>query len=113
MPVHRERNRKMRPIRFLSLCFAAFLVAGCSGKPKTEQPGPAASEAAPVYFKVDPATAGTVTGRIRFTGKKPAPKVIDMSEEPACVEAHHGKAYDESLVVSKSGGLANAFLYIQ
>ena len=23
--------------------------------------------------------------------------MIDMSEEPACVEAHHGKAYDESL----------------
>ena len=36
-----------------------------------------------------------------------------MSEEPACVEAHHGKAYDESLVVSKKGGLANAFVYVK
>src|ERR1700683_1427010 len=103
----------MRPIHFLGLCLAAALVAGCSAKPKTEQPA-VPSEVAPVYFKVDPATAGTITGRIRFTGKRPPPsKAIDMSEEPACVEAHHGKAYDESLVVSKSGGLANAFLYIK
>src|SRR5277367_5537159 len=102
----------MRPIHFLSLCFAAALVAGCSAKPKTEQPA-ATFEPAPVYFKVDPATAGTITGRIRFRGKRPSPKGIDMSEEPACVEAHRGKAYDESLVVSKSGGLANAFLYIK
>ena len=36
-----------------------------------------------------------------------------MSEEPACVEAHKGKAYDESLVVSKNGGLANAFVYVK
>jgi plastocyanin len=103
----------MRSIHFLGLCFAAVLVAGCSGKPKTEQPAATSSEAAPVYFKVDPATAGTITGRIHFTGRRPSPKAIDMSEEPACVEAHHGKAYDESLVVSKSGGLANAFLYIK
>jgi plastocyanin len=39
--------------------------------------------------------------------------VIDMSEEPACVEAHHGKAYDESLVVNKRGDLANAFIYVK
>jgi plastocyanin len=103
----------MRLIPLLSLCCAAALVAGCSGKPKPEQPSAAKSEPGPVYFTVDPATAGSITGRIRFTGKKPAPKVIDMSEEPACVEAHHGKAYDESLVVSKNGGLANAFIYIK
>jgi plastocyanin len=66
-----------------------------------------------VYFKVDPETAGTVSGRILYKGKRPAPKPIDMSEEPACVEAHHGKAYDESLVVNKKGDLANAFIYIK
>ena len=75
---------KMKPLRFLGLCLAAGLVAGCSGKPKTEQTAAAPSEAAPVYFKVDPATAGTISGRIRFTGKRASPKAIDMSEEPAC-----------------------------
>jgi plastocyanin len=103
----------MRPIHLLHLCCAAALLAGCSGKVNTEQPSVAKSEPAPVFFKVDPATAGSVTGTIRYKGSRPSPKVIDMSEEPACVEAHHGKAYDESLVVSKKGALANAFIYVK
>jgi plastocyanin len=96
----------MRPIHLLHLCCAAALLAGCSGKVNTEQPSVAKNQPAPVFFKVDPATAGSVTGTIRYKGSRPSPKVIDMSEEPACVEAHHGKAYDESLVVSKNGALA-------
>jgi plastocyanin len=36
-----------------------------------------------------------------------------MSEDPACIEAHHGKAYDESLVASANGALANVFVYIK
>ncbi len=68
----------MRRFCLFHLCFAVALLAGCSGKPNTEQPPK--TQPAPVFFKVDPATAGTVTGRVRFTGKKPVPKVIDMSE---------------------------------
>jgi plastocyanin len=61
---------------------------------------------------VDPATAGTISGTVRFLGTASRPKAIDMSEDPACVEAHHGKAFDESLVVH-GGKLANAFIYIK
>jgi plastocyanin len=103
----------MKLFLFVTLGCAISLVAGCSGKSKNEAPAAPKTEAAPVYFKVDPETAGTVSGQIHFKGKRPAPKAIDMSEEPACVEAHHGKAYDESLVVGKGGGLANAFVYIK
>ncbi len=103
----------MRPNHFVTLCCAAVLLAGCSGKDKTEPPKVAQAVPAPVYFKVDPATAASVTGRILYKGKRPAPKVIDMSEEPACVEAHKGKAYNESLVVNRKGDLANAFIYIK
>jgi plastocyanin len=103
----------MRPNHLLTLCCAAALLAGCSAKDKTEQPKVTQAVPAPTYFKVDPATAGTVTGQILYKGKRPAPKPIDMSEEPACVEAHKGKAYDESLVVNRKGDLANAFIYIK
>lgn len=64
------------------------------------------------YFQVDPRTAGSISGTISFRGAVPRPKQIDMSEEPACVEAHHTKAYDESLVVHR-GKLANVFLYVK
>jgi plastocyanin len=107
----------MNTARFLAFYCAAMLLAGCSGKVSTPGPGAVSTAPAPVYFKVDPATAGTVTGTIHFKGKRPARKVIDMSEEPACVAARlhngSGKAYDESLVVSRSGGLANAFVYVK
>jgi plastocyanin len=103
----------MKLIPFVTLGCAMALLAGCSGKVKNEPANAPKTAPAPVYFKVDPDTAGTVSGEIRFKGKRPAPKAIDMSEEPACVEAHKGKAHDESLVVGKSGGLANAFVYIK
>jgi plastocyanin len=101
----------MKSIVSFSLCCAIGVLAGCHGENKTEPQ--AKSVPAPVYFHVDPGTAGSVIGTIRFRGRRPAPKVIDMSNEPACVEAHHGKAYDESLVVNKGGLMANAFVYIK
>ena len=106
----------MKMLSSFKLCCigsALGLAIGCSGKPRIEQtPSPTAAPAVD-YFKVDPATTGSITGTIHFAGKKPAPKVIDMSEDPACVEAHHGKAYDESLVVGANGSLGNAFIYVK
>ena len=99
-------------MRLLSLpvpVLAALLLSNCSKPAETKAPAPAA----PVYFKVDPATAGTLIGTVKFTGRKPARKAIDMSNDPACVEAHHGKAYDESEVVNPNGTLANVFVYIK
>ena len=100
----------MRPLHLLNICALAFL-AGCSGTAPKEE---AKKEPpAPAYFKVDSATAGAVGGTIRYTGRKPARKAIDMSNEPACVTAHHGKPYDESLVVNPKGDLANVFVYVK
>jgi hypothetical protein len=93
---------------------AALAATGCSRKeerPATSNATPQAAPASPV-FKVDPTTAGSITGTVRYKGKLPPRKLIDMSEDPACVTAHHEKAYDESVMVGKGGALANAFVYI-
>ncbi|WP_255550796.1 carboxypeptidase regulatory-like domain-containing protein [Granulicella sp. dw_53] len=89
------------------------MTLGCSNAPKNVPSTGPAPQPAPSFYKVDPATAGSLTGTIKFSGKKPSPKLIDMREDPACVEAHHGKAYDQSLVVSSNGSVANAFVYIK
>jgi plastocyanin len=105
----------MKNNTLLALFCAMALLAGCSGN-KTETKEPQAKSkpvAAPSYFKVDPGTAGTLTGTIRYTGRRPVRKRIDMSGDPACVEAHHGKAYDESIVVNPNRTLANVFVYIK
>jgi plastocyanin len=101
---------------FISCCVASciLMVMGCSpGAKKAEQSPNHAQESAPPAFHVDPLTAGSISGAIRYTGNRPAQKKIDMSGDPACVEAHHGKAVDESIVVASKGSLANAFIYVE
>jgi plastocyanin len=104
----------MRPIHFSPLFCAIAILCGCS-ETGTKEPLVASKkeEPAPSYFKVDPGTACVLSGTIRFAGRKPARKPIDMSGDPACAEAHHGKAYDESIVVNPNGTLANVFIYIK
>lgn len=95
--------------RLIPLLAAFALATGCSSKPT---PAPQ-SPAAPAYFHADPATAGSITGTVHFTGPRPAPHAIDMSNDPACVTANKGKVYDDALVLGKSGQLANAVIYIK
>jgi hypothetical protein len=103
----------MRQVHCLSLLCGIGILACCSGTGGKEPRTEAKKEPAPSFFKVDPATAGGLKGVVRFTGRKPARKSIDMSGDPACAEAHHGKAYDESVVVNPNGTLANVFIYIK
>src|SRR5947209_13268972 len=66
------------------------------------------------YFRVDPATAGTLRGKIVFEGAKPARQLISMEAEAGCQQAHAGHpVYEEPVVTGETGGLANAFVYIQ
>jgi Carboxypeptidase regulatory-like domain len=89
-----------------------FLVAGCSQRsPQSTQTTQAQP---PVIFKVDPASAASIKGTIHYNGAKPIPKRINMSEDPACVEANHGKRiFNESLLVVHGNTLANAFVFIE
>ena len=95
----------MRAGRRLLPFAAVAMLAGCGAKtpPPAEKP-----KAAPVeYFHVDPATAGTVSGSVTFSGHKPPRKPIDMNSDAGCPGG-----YNEPVVTGKSGGLANAFVYI-
>jgi plastocyanin len=94
-------------MKFIALV-AMVVLAGCSRPPETK---PVAKEI--VYFKVDPATAGTVSGRILFTGKAVPGKKIDMSEDPQCNKLHKSSVMDQAVAVNKNGGLANVFVYIK
>ena len=103
------------PRLFTSCSLASYLlIMGCSPGAKKAEPAPTqAQEPAVPAFHFDPTTAGSISGTIRYLGPKPAPKKIDMSEDPACVAAHQGKAVDESLIVSPKGALGNAFIYVK
>jgi hypothetical protein len=97
----------MKRTQLTVVCSALCILSGCS------RPAPKEQIATAQFFKVDPATAGTLKGVVRFAGKRPVRAAVDMSGDPACVEAHHGKAADQSVVVNPNGTLANVFVYIK
>lgn len=104
-------------IRRSSLWFAiatTLLLGGCRrNTANTESPGtasPAASvnTAAPL---IDPATAGSISGVVHFSGKAPERIKIDMSADPACAMSDTPNYTEQYLVTD--GRLANVFVYVK
>ena len=92
-----------------------FLVAivgivACQKPPAPQQAKTAEPE---VFFDVDPATAGTLSGKILFTGKKTARTKIDMDEDPQCAHLHKTPVFNDPVAVNANGTLANVFIYIK
>jgi plastocyanin len=61
------------------------------------------------YTEVPVKDGGTVKGTVTFGGKAPAPKPITVSKD---TDACGKEVKDESLVVGKTNGLANAVVYL-
>jgi hypothetical protein len=59
------------------------------------------------------ADGATITGKIKFTGTKPANPKIDMGEEPKCKAKYQGVPTEETVVVNANGTLANVFVYVK
>jgi plastocyanin len=77
---------------------------------KKEEAAPAAAAAPAV---ADDANAATITGKVTFTGEKPAMRTIDMSANPACQRAHTTPQKSEEVIVNDNGTLRNAFVWIK
>jgi plastocyanin len=90
------------------------MVGGChrnAPHPESSSGGeaaPAASTAAP---RIDPTTAGSISGVVHFNGKAPERIKIDMSADPACAMSDTPN-YTEQYVVT-DGRLANVFVYVK
>jgi plastocyanin len=98
--------------RLWLLCLCAGLFAACSGKqPALNQASP--TPATTVWFKADSATAGTITGKVRYTGKKSLATKVNMDNAPECALLHDKPVVDEKIAATKDGALANAFVYIK
>jgi plastocyanin len=101
----------------LALCAAAALLVACGGGNQNQQssapPAPASAPApAPTASPIDQATAGTVTGNVKFEGTAPAAQPIKLSSDPYCQKANPGLT-TESEVVGKDGALGNVFVYVK
>ncbi|MBS1985761.1 MAG: hypothetical protein JST16_16505 [Bdellovibrionales bacterium] len=101
--------------RELGLAAAVLLgLSGCGGGEKSASaPGAAEKKAAVTYFRPDPATAGKISGKISFTGKKPNLRKIDMEAEADCMKVQKTAPTDPSVIVNDNGTLRNVFVYIK
>jgi plastocyanin len=91
------------------LAAVCLLLTACNKK--EEQPStPTADQpaAAPAATPIDPATAATVSGTVKFDGAAPKAAKIDMSQDPAC----KGMNEAENVVVD-GGNLSNVFVYVK
>ena len=91
---------------------AASILAACGGSNQSESPKPSSPAAASAGQKVDPATAGTISGKVAFDGDVPKLPMIQMGSDPACASAHKDGAPAQTYVV-ENGGLDNVFVYIK
>lgn len=84
---------------------AVILIAGCSGnpKPRSESPAP----------KVEVPNAGSISGKVNFSGEPPAMKTIDMSATPACAQQHAAPQRSEELVVNGNHTLKFVFVWLK
>lgn len=104
----------LKRIAFSSLLLAVstLLVISCGPKgnqENTNTPPTGGDSAKPAYQSAG--DEGTVTGKIMFTGTAPAPKTIDMGQDPVCVSSAPDKTTEDVMV--KDGKLANVFVYVK
>lgn len=87
-----------------------LIVNGCKKDASSVEIQPAATPNA-IYTQIDPNTAGTITGTIKFAKKAPPRIEIDMAQDPACSLSAE-KNFSEQYVV-KDGKLQNVFVYVK
>jgi plastocyanin len=83
-----------------------LLAAGCGSSPEQVAVAPAVTE-----NPVDPATAGSIAGRIALEGTPPAAEPINMASDPYC-ESQGGGTNGE-YTTGTDGTLGNVFVYVR
>jgi plastocyanin len=96
---------------FTRFSAAALLLAlaACSPAPTPSAPPPAAAGGK----RVDSATAGSVAGRITFTGQPPKPELVRMGRDAACVAGAGPNPVSDAVLVGADGGLKNVFVHVK
>lgn len=98
----------MRHNVLIVMLSTALAGAACGSAP-TPAPAPAAAPGK----RVDPATAGSVTGRVTLTGAIPAPEMLRITTDPVCIQALGSNAKSDAVLVAADGAIQNAFVYIK
>jgi plastocyanin len=100
-----ERTGRAALALAATLC-VAVAAGACGGSPPAEPLDPP-----PLESPVDPTTAGTIAGTIRFDGTPPPAEAISMRTDPYCLRANPDATL-QTVLVNDAGGLANVFVHV-
>jgi plastocyanin len=84
----------MKTTLFLLLAFATFLGSKLGAEPGT------------------PPAAGTISGKVTYTGTPPKMKPIDMSKEPSCAKQHTTPVMTENVATGPENSLQYVVVFI-
>jgi hypothetical protein len=101
--------------RITAALTAVLVAAACGGGEPGEEPaegGAAGGAGGATASPVDAATAGSIAGRVTFTGTAPAGTPIEM-DEPVCQAKHTTPPTRGGAKVAADGGLADVFVYLK
>jgi hypothetical protein len=88
-------------------------LVSCGSNPPASQ-SETSTASAPAGKEVDAATAGSVSGVIKFDGTLARMRPINMAAEPACAKEHAGHpAMTEEAVAGSDGTLQNVIVYLK
>lgn len=91
----------------------ALFAGGCKQKPDAFAPSDDAPASSAARKPVDPKTAGSVTGLVKFDGVPRRPRNINMASVPNCAKMHSSPARAEDVVPGENGTLQNAVVYLR
>ncbi len=108
--VPNEPNPISGHLPFATLFAVALLLTACGSAPRESQQSEVAPPVAPV---VDPATAGSVSGKVIYDGNPIKMAALDMSATPACARMHPAGVASEQVVVNDNHTLRWSFVWIK
>ena len=92
-------------MRCQATLFVFLAVVACSrGDSEAPERGPATA--------IDPATTGTIAGRVTFSGTPPAETELRVAGDAACLAEHQGPVFAGDVRV-RDGKVENAFVYVK
>jgi len=92
----------------LALLSLLACAAAC-GADVADQPAPTATPGK----KIDLATAGSVSGTVRFEGTPPSNEILRISTDKQCVLNAGPNPQSDAILVAANGALKNAFVYVK
>jgi plastocyanin len=99
----------------LPILLATALFAAACGPSASATADTAAASAKPAAQakKVDPATAGSVAGKVMLSGPAPAVEMQRVAVDQTCIQAMGTMAKSDAILIGADGAIQNAFVYIK